>query len=103
MLKVEMNGKEGCLNLEVRGNTVEIATDVSLVINMIYDKMEKETKDCFANSITRFMNDGVYKMNSDEIEKKTKEEDIKKNKEKEELLKELGELLEEVKKMVEEK
>ena len=107
MLKVEMNGKEGDVSLDVCGNTIEITADVSLLIKMIYDRMEKETKDYFADAITRLMNDGVYKMNSDEIAKKTKKEEKdtekKKNAAKEELLKCLGELLEEAKKLVEEK
>lgn len=107
MLKVEMNAKDGDLSLEVCGSALDITADMSLLIKMIYDRMDREVKDHFAKAITDFMNDGIYKMDSDEIEKKTKEEEKNvekaKSKAKEELLKGLGELLEEVKKMVEEK
>lgn len=107
MLKVEMNAKKGVFGLEVCGSTLDITADVSLLIKMIYDRMDIETRDCFAEAITKFMNKEVYKMDSDELEEETetaeKEKEKKAKEVKEELMKDLTELFEGLKKLVEEK
>lgn len=83
MLNVRMNNKEGCCDLTVSGNILELTADVCMLIKLMYARFDGELyKKFFADGITRFMQEGVYKMNGEELDKHNQEQEKEKSKKK---------------------
>ena len=83
MLNVRMNNKEGCCDLLVSGDILEITADVSMLIKLIYERLDDERhKKFFADGITGFMREGVYKMSGEELDKHNQEREKEKSKKK---------------------
>ena len=81
MLNVRMNNEEGRCDLLVSGNILEITADVSMLIKLIYERLDDERhKKFFADNITVFMQEGVYKMSGEELEKHNQEKEKSKKK-----------------------
>ena len=100
MLKVKM--QNGDCKLIAGGNVAEILTDVSMVIALIYEKLDDGAKGFYEEALKEYVGDGLFKMSEEEWDafNGKKAEEIKKKVEKEksevkeELKKSLKELLE---------
>lgn len=96
MLKVEITKNSN--SIEACGNVVELCTDVSCLIKMVYDGLDNEDcKKFFAEGIKNFMNDEAYAKTSEELEEMVKKNKAKqeeeKNEKKKEIIKSLKELM----------
>ena len=93
MLKVELNGNDGIVKVEACGSLPELMADVTTMLNVIYEGIEEEQRQCFKNCVKRLADEELYaKTNKELMDKlvKNKKEELKKRLEKE--LKELKEL-----------
>ena len=113
MLKVEVN--EGDMKLLAQGGTVEITTDVSLMIKEVYEHLKfEQAKEFFIDSLKSFLDEGLYKMSGEEIaelnrkkieqiEAKKKEEAEKKEQQKKDFENDVKTMIDLMKKVLEKK
>lgn len=99
MLKIDINEKE--TSIEGQGSVYELLSDITFVIKVIYNGLEKEeVKEDFEYGLKKMIEEKLYQKTAEDlmkdIEKRNKE-----NKEKQDKLrKELSDLLDELKGML---
>ena len=90
MLKVELNGKEGIVEVEACGSLPELMSDITTVLNIMYDGIKEEQKKDFKECVKTIAEKELYAKTDEEMDKLVKEQ---KDKVKEKLKKELEDFL----------
>ena len=96
MLEVRMNKGETMIN--VCGSPAEIMSDMALLLRVLYEKLDKDNKEFFEESLKRIVKDKIYAKTEEEMEELNKKQidrlfsELLKNENAEEVLKKLKDL-----------
>lgn len=90
MLKVNVNGKEGIIEVEGNGALYELMADITSVLGCIYKNINKDQKEEFKNTLKHLVDNEIYLKTEEEMDELNKKQQ---EKIKAKLKKELEELI----------
>ena len=93
MLNVEINRKEGIINVEASGSLQEMMADLTTLLNIEYEGLgDKEKQDALECCLKGLLEDRLYAKSSEEISNLAKEKEKERKKKEEEVEREIKDL-----------
>ena len=90
MLKVNVNGKEGIIEVEGNGPLCELMADVTSVLRCMYEGVNENQKEEFKDTLKHLVDNEIYLKTEEEMDELTKKQQeeikVKLKKELEELI-----------------